>query len=157
MLILFLTSYYCTTLNLRFTIKQLGKKQALFTEQIIAIDYDLPSISLKNLIAAIVEYRVEEYNRKTVVSDNEDTPHNPLRNYIDLLTETGNAKFGNIYNESKADVEKAIENALICFEDGIIAVFQGEEQINALSQEIDLTKDNSFTFLRLTFLVGSYW
>lgn len=143
-------------MELSYIIKQLGKKHS-FSEQIITIDYDQNSIDLKNLITLIVKRQVDLYNQKNNISDDEDVTHNPIRNYVDVLTETGKIGFGNIYNESKADHEKAVNNALICFEDGIIAVFQGDEQINRLTDQVDLLRNEPFTFIRLTFLAGSYW
>jgi len=144
-------------LDIRFNIKQLGKKRALLTEKVIAIDCKETTMMLRDLIAAIVAQQVNAYNTKSSVTDEEDTTHTPRRNYIDLLTETGKAGFENIYNEAKADIARATENALTFFEDGVIAVFQGDEQLTSLSQKVDLSRDESFTFLRLTFLAGSFW
>ena len=144
-------------MDIRFTIKQLGKRQAVLTEKIITIDYHQSFITLENLIVSIVTEEVNVYTNKTVEVDEKDTIHTPLVNYIDLLTETGKAGFDGIYNSKKADVTLAKNNALICFEDGVFAVFQGDDEITTLAQEIDLSKDLPFTFIRLTFLAGSYW
>jgi hypothetical protein len=143
--------------NIRVTVKQLGKKQALLTEKIITIDYDQPIISLEHLIVAIVNEQVAAYNNKPIDKDDTDSTHLPLKNYIDILTETGKAGFGNIYHEAKADSIKARENALVCFQDGVFVMFQGDDQLIDLAQEIDLNLDLPFTFIRLTFLAGSIW
>lgn len=53
-----------------------------------------------------------------------------------------------------ASEDKAIENTLQCFEDGIFRVFAGEEELTALSDRIPWSEDLVFTFIRLTMLSG---
>ena len=65
--------------------------------------------------------------------------------------------FGAIYNQNRVDLAVAQENAIVAFEDGLYAVFYGDDQLETLTQEIDLSKNKSITFIRLTFLAGSYW
>ncbi|MDE6882483.1 MAG: hypothetical protein K2P48_05125 [Lachnospiraceae bacterium] len=50
--------------------------------------------------------------------------------------------------------EKAVENTLQCFEDGIFRVFAGEDELTALEETIPWTDDMVFTFIRLTMLSG---
>ena len=50
--------------------------------------------------------------------------------------------------------DKAIENTLQCFEDGIYHVFAGEAELTALSDAILWKDDIVFTFIRLTMLSG---
>ena len=50
--------------------------------------------------------------------------------------------------------DKAVENTLQCFEDGIYRVFAGEEELTALSDAIPWKDDIVFTFIRLTMLSG---
>lgn len=50
--------------------------------------------------------------------------------------------------------EKAVENTLQCFEDGIFRVFAGENELTALKETIPWTDDTVFTFIRLTMLSG---
>lgn len=50
--------------------------------------------------------------------------------------------------------DKAVENAIQCFEDGIYRVFAGETELTALSDAIPWTGDMIFTFVRLTMLSG---
>ena len=58
------------------------------------------------------------------------------------------------YNERKDRSDKAVENTLQCFEDGIYRVFAGEEELTALSDAIPWKDDIVFTFIRLTMLSG---
>ncbi len=144
-------------MELRVTIKQAGKKHALLTEQPLEIDYAGEEIRLEELLMLIVHQQVESYQCKNVGAEDEDVTHSPKHNYLMVLTDTGKAGFGNLYNENKVNLLSAQQNALQAFEDGIFAVFQGEERIEFLSDVLNLTLDLPFTFIRLTFLTGSYW
>ncbi|WP_296144816.1 hypothetical protein [uncultured Flavobacterium sp.] len=144
-------------MEIKITVKQLGKKHPLLKEKSVEINHKQSSILLKDLLALIVEEQVLNYNKKTIDFDENDTTHEPQKNYLELLSTTGKAGFGNIYNEATADLEKAKNNVFQSFEDGIIAVFQGEEELTSLDQNIDLSLNSPFTFIRLTFLAGSFW
>ena len=50
--------------------------------------------------------------------------------------------------------EKAIENTLQCFTDGIYRVFAGDKELTELSDAIPWTEELIFTFIRLTMLSG---
>lgn len=50
--------------------------------------------------------------------------------------------------------DKAIENTIQCFEDGIYRVFAGDEELTALSGPVPWADDLIFTFIRLTMLSG---
>lgn len=144
-------------MEITVTIKQLGKKHPLISEQPLEIENNRKELSLQEFLILIVTRQVQIYQKKTAVSDSEDTIHSPQNNYLQILTDTGKAGFGNIYNDKEVSLELAIQNALLAFEDGIFAVFQGDEQLESLPQIINLDLNLSFTFIRLTFLTGSYW
>ena len=65
--------------------------------------------------------------------------------------------FGIHYNEGKTDETKAIENALQCFEDRMVALFINDRQYEELSDFIELKEEDTLTFIRLTFLAGRMW
>ena len=144
-------------MEIKVTVKQLGRKHPLIGQQPLEIDHHTEKISLKQFLTLVVTQQVQTYQKKTAVSDSEDTLHPPQNNYLQILTDTGKAGFGNIYNDKQVNLELAIENALLAFEDGIFAVFQGDEQLESLPQIINLNLNLPFTFIRLTFLAGSYW
>lgn len=50
--------------------------------------------------------------------------------------------------------EKALENTIQCFEDGIFRVFAGDTELTALEEAIPWKDDLIFTFIRLTMLSG---
>lgn len=144
-------------MEIKVTVKQLGKKHPVLSEQNIEIAYEEANITLENLLKLIVQQQVDEFNTKSFELEDEDYAKIPQDNYLNLLTDTGKVGFGSIYNLKKANLQKAQENAIQAFEDGMFAVFYNEEQLESLTQTIDLGLKHTFTFIRLTFLAGSYW
>lgn len=144
-------------MEIKVTVKQLGKKHPVLSEQKIDIAYDDSNISLENLLKLIVQQQVEAFNAKSFELEDEDYTKIPTDNYLNILTDTGKVGFESIYNLKKADVQKAQENAIQAFEDGMFAVFYNDEQFEDLTQTINLDLQHTFTFIRLTFLAGSYW
>lgn len=144
-------------MEIKVTVKQLGRKHPVLSEQHLEIDHHDNSVSLEQLLKLIVRQQVEAFNAKSFETEDQDHTQIPFENYLNMLTDTGKAGFGSIYNEKRADLQKAQENAIQAFEDGMFAVFAGEIQLENLTQVIDLSPQPVFTFIRLTFLAGSYW
>lgn len=144
-------------MEIKVTVKQLGRKHPVLSEQKLEIMYDDSRISLDNLLQLIVQQQVEAFNAQSFELEDTDYTKIPSENYLNILTDTGKAGFGSIYNEKKANLQKAQENAIQAFEDGMFAVFYNDEQLENLSETIDLSLEHTFTFIRLTFLAGSYW
>ena len=57
----------------------------------------------------------------------------------------------------KADEEKAVENALQCFDDGMVALFADGVRYTEREEKIALKELSEVTFIRLTFLAGRMW
>ena len=143
--------------TIRVNVKQLGKKHPILAEQPINIDTQKDTISIQELLDFIVQQQVENYNQKPIEKEDEDVQKLPKDSYLPLLIESGKVGFSSIYNENKADLSKAQETARQAFEDGMFAIFLGDQQFEDLAEEVSLTSNQSFTFIRLTFLAGSYW
>ncbi|WP_284461283.1 hypothetical protein [Chryseobacterium sp.] len=144
-------------MEIKVTVKQLGKKHPVLSEQKIEINYEDSHITLQHLLQLVVQQQVEAFNTQSFELEDEDYTKTPQDHYLNILTDTGKAGFGSIYNLKKADVDKAQENVIQAFEDGMFAVFYNDEQLEDLSQTIDLSLQFTFAFIRLTFLAGSYW
>lgn len=144
-------------MDIKITAKQLGKKHPLLQEKIFKIKELEQFCSLKDLLEAIVEQQVNQYNHKDREKENSGKTKMPKDNYLPLLTDTGKIGFNVTYNLNKADIEKAKEQTIQAFEDGLFAVFWDEEELTNLNQQIEITLDKTLTFIRLTFLAGSYW
>ncbi len=144
-------------MNLSISVKQLGKKNPLLQEKSIALALENPVITTQKLIESIVDHQVQLFRSSSFEFEDEDKIHLPKENYLPILTDTGKVGFGALYNHNKVDLAKAQENAIQAFEDGLYAVFYGDDQLETLTEEIDLSQNKPITFVRLTFLAGSYW
>ena len=144
-------------MNITISVKQLGKKHPLLQEKSIALDIENSVTTTQKLIESIVDHQVQLFRSSSFEFEDEDKIHLPKENYLPILTDTGKVGFGALYNHNKVDLAKAQENAIVAFEDGLYAVFYGDDQLEALTEEIDLSQNKSVTFIRLTFLAGSYW
>ena len=144
-------------MEIKVTVKQLGRKHPVLSEQKLEIAHYENTISLEHLLQLVVQQQVESFNAKSFELEDENLSKIPQENYLNILTDTGKVGFGSIYNQKRADLRKAQENAIQAFEDGMFAVFYNDEQLENLTQIIDLNLQYTFTFIRLTFLSGSYW
>lgn len=144
-------------MEISVTVKQLGRKHPLLHEEKMSISTEEAQLSVEELIRLIVLQQVESFNTQSFEQEDVDYTKAPREDYLNILTDTGKAGFGSIYNERRADPEKAQENAIQAFEDGMYAIFYGDEELQDLKHEIDLSQGHTFVFIRLTFLAGSYW
>lgn len=135
-------------------VKQAGRKHALLENKELEIEDIGKTPFLKDFLNAIVQHQVEEYNKK-------NTEENllPFLSKAEISDQSASGKvgFGSIYNENKADLAKAQETAWQAFEDGMFSVFADENEIRNLDEIIELKDSTVITFIRLTFLAGSYW
>jgi hypothetical protein len=144
-------------MNLTISVKQLGKKHPILQDKTIEIAATNSVISTQNLIELVVDYQVQLFHASSFEFEDEDKIHLPKENYLPILTDTGKVGFGAIYNHKKVNLVKAQETALQAFENGMYAIFYGDDQLETLHQEINLEENKPLTFIRLTFLAGSYW
>jgi hypothetical protein len=132
-------------------IKQAGKRRLILEKQAIEIENIGKTPTLQALITAVVTQQVAAYNAKTL--------EKPL---IDFLTEnqisdaaaTGKVGFGAIYNDKKADLDKAIKVAIEAHIDGLFAVAVDDKIVEKLDDSIVLHQNSVVSFIRLTLLIG---
>lgn len=141
-------------MQLTVSAKQLGRKHALIDKKQIEIDDLGPSPTVQRLIEAVVEQQVREYNNKPLEKSllpfmDQET--------IDDAVSTGKVGFGSIYNEAKANPDAAKRIALQAYTDGLFALFADEREFTDSKEIISLNLTTIITFIRLTFLAGSYW
>ena len=133
-------------------VKTLGKKKDI----LVPTEYVVPAgiVSLRMLLTAIVEQEVDAYNQKDM-----DVQMLPFltQEQLDNQAATGKVSFGRIYSDKKADAPKAVANAIQCWEDGLVRVFQNDTELTTLDDPIEIRENDVFTFIRLTFLAGSMW
>ena len=106
--------------------------------------------TVRELLTGLTELLVREYNERK-----EEGQMLSFLTKEEITEQAGRGKiaFG-LRGGNDADLEKAAENTLQCFEDGIYRVFAGEQELTALTEAIPWTNDPVFTFVRLTMLSG---
>ncbi|MCT4624069.1 MAG: hypothetical protein N4A46_10640 [Schleiferiaceae bacterium] len=135
---------------LNFTVKALGKKRPEISNLELDIIVESDS-SVHQFFEAVVAQQVQEFNLR------KDNPN--LLNYlsgkeIKANAQGGSVKFNESYNDQKADAEKATQNVLQSFEDGLIALFVNDQQYEALDEFLTLKPHDQIAIVRLTFLAG---
>lgn len=135
---------------LTLQLKRLGKKKI----HLLEFEIEKQPQTLKELIEQCVKSEVKRYNEKR-----EEIKLMSFLSPKDIQeqSETGKIGFGDLENRELAQVDEAIANALLAFEDGLFVVFVDDEEIKSFEQSIALKPDSVIAFIRLTFLTGTYW
>lgn len=118
--------------------------------------YEIPDSvsSVKELLESLVKIEVERYNQK----NKDDTLIKFLtETQIEEQASTGKVSFGRVYSDKKADPRKAVENALQCYQDGLVRVFRNEQELEQLEEKVYFEARDEITLIRLTFLAGRMW
>ena len=133
-------------------VKQFGK----IKNKIVKKKYEISEkiTTVKELLTEFVTINVNEFNNG--FTENDIVPY-LTDEKINDLSDAGKISFGVDYNEQKQDLEKAIENALQSYEDGIYRVFVNDEEMGEIDCEINLKENDELTFVRLTMLAGRMW
>ena len=143
------------TKHITISVKMLGKKRPVLENVSIQLPDELSrQTTLSQLIEVLVRQQVTAFNEKRE-SDNV-LPY--LDNsQIQAMKNRGKVDFGTVYNTQKADVEKAVQDALQAFEDGLYFVFIDNEKIESVEAVIELKPNTQMLFLRLVALTGGYF
>lgn len=133
-------------------VKALGKRKDILAP----VPYTLPDgiESLRQLLTAVVQIELDKYNRKE--TELQLIPF-LTQQELDDQSKAGKVSFGRTYSDKKANPQKAVQNALQCWEDGLVRVFMNNEELTELDTPIEIPNQAVFTFMRLTFLAGSMW
>jgi hypothetical protein len=138
------------TYTFTLQLKRLGKKK------VKTIEYHLEyqPKTLKELIEICVKKEVQRYNKKR-----EEIQLMPFLAPLDIEKQAieGKIGVGALENTTLAKLEEATDNALLAHKDGLFLVFINDDEIKDLETEIDLKTNTTITFLRMTFLTGTYW
>ncbi len=133
-------------------VKQIGKRKNKIDKKKYEISEKITTV--KELLTEFVTINVNEFNNG--FTENDIVPY-LTDEKINDLSDAGKISFGVDYNEQKQDLEKAIENALQSYEDGIYRVFVNDEEMGEIDCEINLKENDELTFIRLTMLAGRMW
>ncbi|GGJ43269.1 hypothetical protein [Deinococcus roseus] len=126
----------------------LGRKKAF---EPVSLTLSRSTLTLQELIEEVVREQVEAFNQRQ--QDGQ---------LFKLLTpeslqkglEVGKITSGGLETQQQADVFEAQQVAITAFKDGLYYVFLGENQLEDLSETLNLPEDARIMFLRLTPLVG---
>ena len=141
-------------MQLTVSAKQLGRKHALISNKVIDIEDIGPNPTVQQLIEAVVDQQVGEFNNKPF-----EKSLLPFLDQAAIDENAGSGKigFGSIYNEAKADAVAARKTAIQAFEDGLFVLFADDREFKTPGETIQIHPHTIITFIRLTFLAGSYW
>lgn len=133
-------------------VKQIGKRKNKIDKKKYEISEKITTV--KELLTEFVTINVKKFNEG--YTENDIVPY-LTDEKINDLSDAGKISFGVDYNEQKQDLEKAVENALQSYEDGIYRVFVNDEEMGEIDCEINLKENDELTFVRLTMLAGRMW
>lgn len=106
----------------------------------------------RELIVEVVKTSVENYiHEKDKVID-----------YLELNEIKDKAQIGKItnsqvYDDRLPDLQSAIDNALLSFEDEIVRIFLEDVELKNLDEKINLKENSNLTFIKMTMLSGGMW
>lgn len=128
-----------------------NKKNKVVT---VTIPCDDNTDNVRSLLTDIVKYCVESYNERM---ENGEILKVFTREQIEDKAQSGKVSFGNIYSDNKANLQKATDDALEAFSDGVVALFADEKRLESLDEKIEIQTMDSLTFIKLTMLAGRMW
>jgi len=133
-------------------VKQIGKRKNKIDKKKYEISEKITTV--KELLTEFVTINVNEFNNG--FTENDIVPY-LTDEKINDLSDAGKISFGVDYNGQKQDLEKAVENALQSYEDGIYRIFVNDAEVGEIDCEINLKENDELTFVRLTMLAGRMW
>ncbi|SCY48659.1 hypothetical protein [Butyrivibrio sp. INlla14] len=139
-------------MDIKVNIKQIGKKKAKVSAMPFSIENQPHTV--RELIKECVHTCVSEYNDRVRKSEQYRTL---TEEDIQDMSEVGKIAFGINYGGKEADENKALENAIQSYEDGLYRIFIGEEDAGEIESRIVLEKNSEVTFIRLSMLSGRMW
>ena len=110
--------------------------------------------TFRELIEEAVISCIDAYRTRAINATN---PAPLTDEQLDGMREIGKFAFGVHYNENEIDEAKAIQTAIDAVTDGLVRVFQGNNEITDLDAEIEISEGDVFTFVRFTMLSGRMW
>ena len=152
-------------MQIRINVKGASRKKAAIIQ--MTCDYPDRQMTVEEFLEETVRQNVREYNARKDAAEilrlfsNEGGKNRPLNEqfeeHIQNSAASGKVAYGDPMDSRKADEEKAVENALQCFDDGMVALFADGVRYTEREEKIALKELSEVTFIRLTFLAGRMW
>ena len=144
-------------MRLQINIKNMGKKGRRIKP--VPFEYEKCPETAEELIEDTVRTMVELFIEKQKLSQSGAVPDPISEENIKSMAEIGKIAFGYIYNDKEPDIDKAIDTALLAFEDGMVRLFINgvEVEYKEDGTPISLSEGDEVTFVRLAMLAGRMW
>lgn len=140
-------------MKFKVAVKQLGKRKNVVEPINFEVDGKIKTV--RQLIEKTVEANVKDYNAR--VEKGEETEKALSEQSIAEQSQVGKIAFGINYGGKKADLQEAVDTAMLAFEDGLVKIFINGSEVYSTEKEIELTEQSVVTFIRLTMLAGRMW
>lgn len=133
-------------------VKKLGKR----IQTVGSIPYRLETCpaTLRELIVCMVTQGVAEYNGRL-----QKREQNKALSKTDIqdMSQVGKIAFGIPFGEKEANLQKAVDTAILAFADGLYRFFINEQEITELDAPLHLAEGDTIAILRLTMLTGGFF
>ena len=144
-------------MKVNINIKQMGKKGRRI--QPVPFEYDRCPATAAELIEDTVRIMVKKFLERQKLSVESHVPDPLSEENINAMAEIGRVAFGYVYNDKEPNEDKAVETALLAYEDGMVRMFINGEDIEYKKEgtPICLSEGYEITFVRLAMLAGRMW
>ena len=164
-------------MQIRINVKGASRRKASIIQQVRK--YPDRRMTVEEFLTETVRQNVSEYNARkdagaekllagllgspnamptgSAMAPSADILEKHLESRVIEGAQAGKVTYGEPMDDRKADAEKAVLNALQCFDDGIVALFADGVRYTRREEEIPLKDQSEVTFVRLTFLAGRMW
>lgn len=147
-------------MQIRINVRGASRKKASIIQKTAV--YPDRSMTVEEFLEETVRQNVREYNERKdqgallrFFLESQEGERN--EDVLENKAQTGKVAYGDPMDDRKADAEKAVVNALQCFDDGIVALFADGIRYRQRTEMIPLKEQSEVTFVRLTFLAGRMW
>ncbi|WP_281085981.1 hypothetical protein [Eubacterium ruminantium] len=144
-------------MEININIKNMGKKGRRI--QPVPFEYEKIPSTAEELIEETVKIMVNNFINRQKWSEEGHVPDPLTEERIKSMAEIGKVAFGYVYNDKKPDMKKAVDTALLAYEDGMVRLFINGEDVEFKKEgtSVSLSEGDEVTFVRLAMLAGRIW
>ena len=147
-------------MKIRINIRSASRRKASIIQR--ESEYPDGPMTVGEFIAETVRQNVKEYNERKDAREvlrlfSRLESEESISDRVEDMAVSGKVTYGDPMDARKADVNDAVENALQCFDDGIVALFADGVRYTKKEEQIRLAEQSEVTFVRLVFLAGRMW
>lgn len=139
-------------MKLKIDVKKFSGKQNEIAQ--LELDYPEGIKTVRELLTETVKIMVAEYESRI---ERGEALAVLTKQEMEDKSVSGKIGFGINYGKKRPDLQKSIQAALECFEDGIVVLFVEGEQVEKLDEHISLNEGSRLVFVRMVALAGRMW